>query len=220
MSIRSGGRLMCVREDHTNGRVEPVNAIVDPCRFESRAVGDRVLVCGADFYSDPILSPDGLRLAWLQWNHPNMPWDGTELWVADASPEGNAGAPRRVAGGRNESIFQPDWSPDGAAVFRVGPNRMVEPVPDGSGRSHERRDPRGARNGSRVWQAAMDIQPEHVCVHRGEPTRRHLLTGRTLERWRWSTWLQANSRRLTGRFRPSRASVRRHASCSSLAALP
>ena len=108
------GRLICVREDHTNGRVEPVNAIVS---VPLEGGGDRVVVSGADFYSDPVLSPDGLRLAWLQWNHPNMPWDGTELWVADATPEGNVDAPRRVAGGRNESLFQPDWSPQGQLYF-------------------------------------------------------------------------------------------------------
>jgi dipeptidyl aminopeptidase/acylaminoacyl peptidase len=76
-----------------------------------------VLVAGADFYSDPIVSPDGKFLAWLQWNHPNMPWDGTELWVALINPDGTIGSREKVAGGSEESIFQPEWSPDSALFF-------------------------------------------------------------------------------------------------------
>jgi dipeptidyl aminopeptidase/acylaminoacyl peptidase len=76
-----------------------------------------VLVAGADFYSDPIVSPDGKYLAWLQWNHPNMPWDGTELWVAVITPDGSIGSREQIAGGIDESIFQPEWSPDGALSF-------------------------------------------------------------------------------------------------------
>ena len=75
------------------------------------------LVEGADFYSDPIVSPDAKFLAWLQWDHPNMPWDGTELWVAVFNPDGSLGSRERVAGGRDESIFQPEWSPDSALYF-------------------------------------------------------------------------------------------------------
>ncbi len=78
------------------------------------AIPDRVLVEGADFYSDPIVSPDGTCLAWLQWNHPNMPWDGTELWVGAFDASGLIGAREQVAGGNDESIYQPEWAPDGA----------------------------------------------------------------------------------------------------------
>ncbi|MBA3270657.1 MAG: S9 family peptidase [Acidobacteria bacterium] len=108
---RARHRLVCVQEDHRNDSAEAVNSIV--------AVGSRVvpLVAGADFYSDPILSPDGSRLAWLQWNHPNMPWDGTELWAADVNDDGDLGALTKVAGGQSESIFQPEWSPDGTLFY-------------------------------------------------------------------------------------------------------
>ena len=85
-----------------------------------------MLVEGADFYSDPIVSPDGKFLAWLQWNHPNMPWDGTELWVAVINPDGSIGSREKIAGGAEESIFQPEWSPDGALFFVVGSHRLVE----------------------------------------------------------------------------------------------
>ena len=81
------------------------------------AIPDRVLVQGSDFYSDPIVSPDGKFLAWLQWNHPNMPWDGTELWVGAFNASGLIGVRDKIAGGSAESIFQPEWAPDGALYF-------------------------------------------------------------------------------------------------------
>jgi dipeptidyl aminopeptidase/acylaminoacyl peptidase len=108
------GRLLCVREDHTRGDREPINTVVS---VSIAGDGDQVLVAGADFYSDPILSPDGTRLAWLQWDHPNMPWDDTELWVANLSADGSPGARAKIAGGREESIFQPQWSPDGRLYY-------------------------------------------------------------------------------------------------------
>jgi dipeptidyl aminopeptidase/acylaminoacyl peptidase len=107
-------RLICIREDHT-GPGEAVNTIVSL----SLAGGDngQVLVQGNNFYSSPRLSPDGAKLAWLTWNHPNMPWDGTELWVAEVNPDGTLGQREQVAGGVAESIFQPEWSPEGVLHF-------------------------------------------------------------------------------------------------------
>jgi dipeptidyl aminopeptidase/acylaminoacyl peptidase len=106
--------LFCVREDHS-GRGEAVNSIA---RVDLNG-GDagRIIVSGNDFYSSPRLSPDGSRLAWLTWNHPNMPWDGTELWVGKLSEAGVVIDKEKIAGGANESIFQPEWSPDGVLYF-------------------------------------------------------------------------------------------------------
>src|SRR5438093_4099224 len=109
------GGLVCVREDHRDASREAVNTIVG-VRAEQGGEGD-VLVGGNDFYSKPRLTSDGSRVAWLAWNHPNMPWDGTELWVADVDDAGSLRKPRRVAGGPKESIFQPEWSPDGSLYF-------------------------------------------------------------------------------------------------------
>src|ERR671911_2562193 len=108
-------RLIAVREDHS-GEGEAVNTIValDPEGDES---GGMVLTSGADFYSNPRLSPDGRRLAWLQWNHPNMPWDGSELWVGEIGEDGMVSSSELIAGGLQESIFQPEWAPDGALYF-------------------------------------------------------------------------------------------------------
>ena len=110
------GRLVCVREDHTTSDVEAVNALVS-IPLAGGAGAGRILASGDDFYSSPRLSADGSRLAWLSWRHPNMPWDGTGLWVADVAGDGTPGKPIQVAGGPSESVFQPGWSFDGDLYF-------------------------------------------------------------------------------------------------------
>ena len=108
-------RLIAIREDHTANDAQPTNSLVG---IDLGAEGsERVLVSGNDFYSNPRLSPDGKRLAWLTWNHPNMPWDGTELWVSELSAQGNPGDKKLIAGGLAESILQPEWSADGRLYF-------------------------------------------------------------------------------------------------------
>ncbi len=105
------GRVVCVRERDVEGS-EPVNEIVS-LRLDG-SDEPRLLAGGRDFYSFPRLSPDGEWLAWTCWDHPNMPWDGTELWVA---PLADSGEERLVAGGAEESVFQPEWGPDGHLHF-------------------------------------------------------------------------------------------------------
>jgi dipeptidyl aminopeptidase/acylaminoacyl peptidase len=120
-------RLIAVVEDHRaipaagstagaiGGRIaEPTNSLaaIDP---QSGQV--TTLAAGYDFYSSPRLSHDGGRLAWLSWRHPNMPWDGCELWVAELDEAGSPRNARLVAGGPEESIVQPEWAPDGSLVF-------------------------------------------------------------------------------------------------------
>jgi dipeptidyl aminopeptidase/acylaminoacyl peptidase len=103
-----------VREDHRDPNRQAVNTLV---AVDLTAGGEgTVLVSGNDFYSSPRLSPDGRRLAWLTWNHPNMPWVATELWVGDWSGTAVAN-PRRVPGKPDESVFQPEWAPDGTLYF-------------------------------------------------------------------------------------------------------
>ena len=110
----SRNRIICVREDHTS-EGEPVNAIV---AADAQGQADQqVLYQRSDFCSNPRLSPDGSTLAWLTWDHPNMPWDGTVLLVAQLDGQGQLGDAQAVAGGRAESIFQPEWSPDGVLHF-------------------------------------------------------------------------------------------------------
>ncbi|MGC8780144.1 MAG: S9 family peptidase [Anaerolineae bacterium] len=110
------GRLICVREDHAAADREAINALV-AVACDGDPAGGQVLASGADFYASPRLSPDGSKLAWLSWNHPNMPWDGCELWVADVQADGTLTDARLVAGGPAESVFQPEWSPTGMLYF-------------------------------------------------------------------------------------------------------
>jgi dipeptidyl aminopeptidase/acylaminoacyl peptidase len=127
------GRLICVREDHTREGSEPINSIVSVSLQPGDDFG-AVLVEGNDFYSFPRLSPDGSQLAWLTWNHPNMPWDGCELWVGEFGEDGKLASIRWVAGGSAESIFQPEWSPDGVLYFasdRSGWWNLERISPDG-----------------------------------------------------------------------------------------
>jgi len=108
-------RVLAVREDHSRGESEAVNSLValdvdggrDPI----------VLASGNDFYSSPKLSAEGRRLAWLTWNHPNMPWDGTELWVGELDADGAITSSSKVAGGPSESICQPEWGPKGELYY-------------------------------------------------------------------------------------------------------
>ncbi len=106
-------RLICVVEDHRQSG-EAVNAIAT-VPFAGGL--PRVLVSGNDFYSSPRLSPDGTQLAWITWNHPQMPWDGTELWMAYVSDDGSLSRPRKLTGNVKESVCQPQWSPGGSLYF-------------------------------------------------------------------------------------------------------
>jgi dipeptidyl aminopeptidase/acylaminoacyl peptidase len=104
-------RLILVREDHSGAGAEPVNTIVSlPLDEPAR---ETVLVSGADFYAAPRPSPDGTRLAWIAWNHPDMPWTGSTLYLATMAGDGTLVDTKTVAGGAGISIMQPEWSPGG-----------------------------------------------------------------------------------------------------------
>ena len=107
-------RLICVREDHRQKDREAQNTIA---AISLNGGAESILVSGNDFYSSPRVSPDGSRLAWLTWNHPNMPWDGCELWTGEIKAGGSLQNHKLIAGGARESIFQPEWSPDGILYF-------------------------------------------------------------------------------------------------------
>src|SRR3954453_20943102 len=113
----SSSRLIAVCEDHYEEGKEPRNAVVSINLASPHDKEGKVLASGNDFYASPRLSPDGAQLAWLTWDHPNMPWDGCELWLGDFDSEGGIQNTRKVAGGIDESIFQPEWSPDGILYF-------------------------------------------------------------------------------------------------------
>ena len=109
----SGKRLICVREDHT-GAGEAKNAIVSvPVSGGSAGT---VLYGESDFVAYPRLSPDGKRLAWIAWNHPDLPWDATTLHVADLTGDRLENL-QTLAGGPHESVLEPAWDADGTLYF-------------------------------------------------------------------------------------------------------
>jgi dipeptidyl aminopeptidase/acylaminoacyl peptidase len=112
--VFAGGRLIvCVRELHGGG--EPVNELVVlPTDGSSEP---RVVASGRDFYAAPRPSPDGAALAWLAWDHPHMPFEGTDLCVGRLAADGSVSNERRVAGSQEESIFQPEWGSDAHLYF-------------------------------------------------------------------------------------------------------
>jgi dienelactone hydrolase len=112
-AAKSAAALLCVREDHT----DPANVRNALVRLPLPVAGPgEVLFHGSDFVSYPRLSPDGRRLAFITWNHPNMPWDGTELKVAQLTAAGLE-QPVVVAGGAAESVLEPEWAGDGTLYF-------------------------------------------------------------------------------------------------------
>jgi dienelactone hydrolase len=115
-----GTELWCVRESHQadGSIVRDLCAVpVDGTAAEDSSL-IRSIVSGSDFLTHARLSPDGSKLAWIAWNHPQMPWDGTELRVAELTPEGSFGPWRTVIGSRTESVLQPEWA-DNDSLFAI-----------------------------------------------------------------------------------------------------
>lgn len=113
LRLSATGLLVAVRERHRNAAV--TNELVMLAADGSTAPWP--VAQGWDFYSFPRPCPDGSTLAWTTWRHPLMPWDGTWLWVAEIRKDGTLGTPRHIAGGPEESVFQPEWSPGGVLHF-------------------------------------------------------------------------------------------------------
>ena len=162
-------RLVCVQENHSNDG-EPVNSVVAvPMDTRDGVNADpEVLVSGSDFYSSPRLSPDGSWLCWLSWNHPNMPWDGTELWVGELDDDGKVGERKLVAGGSRRVHLPTGVGSRRTVVLRVGPDRVVEPLPVGQPNWPRGRRVRSADAGG-VRPAAVGIRSKLLRVRLGGP---------------------------------------------------
>lgn len=106
-------RLICVCEQHTEG--QEARNFIGAIAIDGGKVQE--LAGGRDFVACPRLSPDGSQLAWMAWDHPTMPWDAAELWLASVHPDGTLNDPRKIAGGMGDSVCQPEWSPDGMLHF-------------------------------------------------------------------------------------------------------
>ena len=121
LEVTPDGRyIVCVRERHHEDREADNELVVIPTDGDTEP---RVIASGKDFYSSPRVSPDGSAIAWTAWDHPNMPWDGTELWSATFRSDGTVAFEAHIAGNTDESIIQPEWSAVGLLYY----------VSDGSG---------------------------------------------------------------------------------------
>ncbi|HRW04860.1 MAG TPA: prolyl oligopeptidase family serine peptidase [Caldilineaceae bacterium] len=109
-----GQQIICVHERHEADGTVINELVILPT---DGSAPPKTIASGYDFYAAPRISPDGTKLTWLSWNHPLLPWDGTELWVADLAVDGTLSNHRHVAGSAEESICQPEWAPDGTLTF-------------------------------------------------------------------------------------------------------
>ena len=136
---RTRNRLLAIREDHEPATLErhgqAENAIVAIDLADGAVT---VLAEGHDFVSAPRVSPDGRQLAWLRWDHPNLPWDGTELVLAEMNDGGRPANERVVAGSPSDWIAQPRWSPDGVLHFVAEPDGWMNLFRLGRGEQIER----------------------------------------------------------------------------------
>jgi len=181
LRLSATGLLVAVRERHHNAGVTnelvmvPADGLAAPWPVAQ----------GWDFYSFPRPSPDGTALAWTTWRHPLMPWDGTWLWVAEIRKDGTLGTFRHIAGGSDESVFQPEWSPGGVLHFvsdRTGWWDLYACPPDGGPNSDivSLVHVESADLGTAQWEfgystyAFLDNDRIAVLAHRGGATRLHV----------------------------------------------
>jgi dipeptidyl aminopeptidase/acylaminoacyl peptidase len=141
-------RLIAVAERARNGQ-ESENLLV-AVGFDGKVTS---LAEGADFYAAPKLSPDGSKLAWIEWYHPNMPWDGTVCREARLDGDGRVlGVPRNVAGSDEISVFQPEYGPDGTLYYVSDQSGYWNLYRDGDPPAHYRA---AAEFGLPHWQFGM-----------------------------------------------------------------
>ncbi|MFH8294154.1 prolyl oligopeptidase family serine peptidase [Streptomyces sp. NPDC018059] len=154
--------VWCVLEEFTGPRPTDVRRVIAAVPLDGSAAEDRGAVRelsdGAHrFVTGPRLSPDGTRAAWIGWDHPRMPWDGTDLVLADVRDDGTFAAARTFAGGPEESVAQVAWAPDGRLLFssdRTGWWNLYRAVPDDAG-SVRPLCPREEEFAGPLWQTGL-----------------------------------------------------------------
>ncbi|MFE5186472.1 prolyl oligopeptidase family serine peptidase [Streptomyces sp. NPDC056628] len=149
------GEVWCVLEEFTGEAPTDVRRVLAAVPLDGSAAHDRDAVRELTdgphrFVTGARISPDGRRAAWLAWDHPRMPWDGTELLVADITADGTLDDPRTVAGGPEESVAQADWTPDGRLLHASDAGGWWNLYRDG-----EPLCPREEEFGGPLWQLGL-----------------------------------------------------------------
>ncbi|KIF71146.1 acyl-peptide hydrolase [Streptomyces sp. AcH 505] len=166
------GEVWCVLEEFTGELPTDVRRVIAAVPLDGSAADDRTAVRELSddrhhFVTGPRLSPDGLRVAWLGWDHPRMPWDGTEVMLGEAGETGPFTGVRSVAGGTGESVAQVDWAPDGSLLFvsdpdnwwqlqRIRPDALAAPAAGAGPLAATVLSPRGAEEfGGPLWKIGL-----------------------------------------------------------------
>ncbi|MET9951313.1 prolyl oligopeptidase family serine peptidase [Streptomyces sp. NPDC006339] len=154
------GEVWCVLEEFTGPAPTDVRRVIAAVPLDGSAAEDRSRVRELSdgrhrFVTGPRLSPDGRQAAWIAWDHPRMPWDGTEALLADITEDGRLGTPRTVAGGPEESVPQIGWTPDGRLLHlsdRTGWWNLYRGAEDGEPVAL---CPRAEEFGGPLWQIGL-----------------------------------------------------------------
>ncbi|MFI8100359.1 prolyl oligopeptidase family serine peptidase [Streptomyces sp. NPDC086023] len=160
------GEVWCVLEEFTGPGPTEVRRVIAAVPLDGSAAADRTAVRELTdgrhrFTTGPRVAPDGRRAAWLVWDHPRMPWDGSELKVAEVTGNGELTRVRTVLGGPEESVAQADWTADGtllAVSDRGGwwnPYRVDPDAPEGSGGKAVNLCPREEEFGGALWKTGL-----------------------------------------------------------------
>ncbi|MEV4939354.1 prolyl oligopeptidase family serine peptidase [Streptomyces zaomyceticus] len=160
------GEVWCVLEEFTGPAPTDVRRVLAAVPLDGSAARDRTAVRELSdgshrFVTGPRLSPDGRRAAWIAWDHPRMPWDGTELRLAEVAPDGTFHGARTVAGGPSESIPQAAWDAEGRLLLvsdRTGWWNLYRTELDADGRPGETAAlcPRAEEFGGPLWKIGLN----------------------------------------------------------------
>lgn len=169
-AARGGVEAWCVRETITGDAPTDVRRELVAVPLDGSAADDpgavRVLAASHHFMTSPRPSPDSRRAAWIGWNHPAMPWDGTELCVAEVAADGTFGPHRVLAGGPAEAVCQVEWDgpdslllmtdPDGWwNLHRIDLGATDGPTDDGTAAAPRNLLPVAEELGGALWQPGL-----------------------------------------------------------------
>lgn len=107
--------VLAIEEDHTDPTPSKIQNRLVAINTNTRE--SKVVASGADFYYAPVFNDSGTKLAWLEWNHPDLPFDSAKLYTADWDVNGSISSVKYITGKNDESVAEPRWGPDGSLFF-------------------------------------------------------------------------------------------------------